>query len=76
MNREQIIAMARALGAWSEPITADKLGIIVNHAIGEEREACAKVCEQTYESRRATGNTNGFNAIMTCADSIRQRGKP
>ena len=52
---------------WSEAVHAEYKAQI-EAAVLEEREACAKVCEQ-YE------NDMGYGQPQKCADAIRARGQ-
>ena len=80
MNRDDIIRMAREVGLESIiDICADgsrivgipdfdKLERFAALVVAQEREACAKVCEEL-----------GYHVMrggLTCADAIRERGAP
>lgn len=42
-------------------------------ATKNEREACAKACEETHKRRVQAGRKTGYNAIIDCVDAIRAR---
>lgn len=84
MTKDDVIRMAREAGGGlsciAEPLehpwkfSEVELIRFARLVAAHEREECAKVCERTYEIRAEMGLTSGFNAIMQCADAIRQRG--
>ena len=45
MTEPEVIALARSVGAWRDPITATELARIVTAAVEAEREGCAKLVE-------------------------------
>ena len=49
--------------AGQKEYTEEEVRLIINGAIAEEREACARVCEEP-----------GWNAANWCAKAIRSRG--
>jgi hypothetical protein len=49
-------------------VSTPHLVALVNLAIEQEREACAKVCEQTNDG-------TPYNLAEACAEAIRARGK-
>ena len=72
MNKEQIAAEAEAFFEWPDPANKNVVtltsclifaGVIARMAMGQEREACAKVCEQ-----------EGLLWGRRYADAIRARG--
>ena len=50
--------------AGKKEYTEEEVRLIINGAIAEEREACARVCEEP-----------GWNAANWCAKAIRSRGQ-
>jgi hypothetical protein len=70
MTREEIIRMAREAGAmldhmtWVERDLAPVFERFAALVAAQEREACAKVCEEP-----------GWNAANWCAKQIRARGE-
>ena len=53
--------------AWSASVKATYQDLI-NEAVKAEREACAKVCEQTNDG-------TPYNLAEACAEAIRARGQ-
>ena len=49
-------------------LSTPHLVLLVNLAIEQEREACAKVCEQTNDG-------TPYNLAEACAEAIRARGQ-
>jgi hypothetical protein len=49
-------------------VSTPHLVLLVNLAIEKEREACAKVCEQTNDG-------TPYNLAEACAEAIRARGQ-
>jgi hypothetical protein len=73
MNREDIIAMARGsewLGKYesSTGFSAECAVKFAAFVASAEREACAKVCEQTNDG-------TPYNLAEACAEAIRARGQ-
>ena len=69
MTQDQIIQMLHNVVAENQNFTTwtvstPHLVALVHHAIAEEREACAKVCEEPWQ-----GSPKGI------ADAIRARGQ-
>ena len=83
MKREQVIQMARALGVWSEPITAEKLTVIVDHVIDVVTQQtfaeAARVCDDVEEPAwYGYECPNTFqDGCLSCAAAIRaMKGNP
>ena len=85
MTRDEIIAMAREAKASFE--TAESMfefaRLIEAAARKDEREACAKVCEEIEDDYReresfryAELKTDAQTGASDCAAAIRARGKP
>ena len=84
MNRDDIIRMAQEAGLhiatdhdWMPIIAlayAQKFAELVR---AEEREACAKVCDEKVEAEYATGKVdhNEMGWTQACAITIRARGQ-
>ena len=79
MNRDDIICMAREAGIskpWDqEPVKWETLERFANLVAAAEREACAKVAEDTGN---ISGNMNKTwrNGCFDAAFAIRERGAP
>ena len=57
--------------AGQKEYTEEEVRLIINGAIQEEREACAKVCENIYEGDEGCGD---WPTPEMCAEAIRARG--
>jgi hypothetical protein len=73
MTQDEIIKALRKVveenthyTTWT--VSTPHLVALVNLAIEHEREACAKVCEQTNDG-------TPYNLAEACAEAIRARGK-
>ena len=79
MNRDDIIRMAREVGIYKpwdqKPVKWETLERFANLVAAEEREACAKVAEDTGN---ISGNMNKTwrNGCFDAAFAIRERGAP
>lgn len=49
---------------------------IIKAAIEDEREACAKVCDELVAHARTKGDNDAMLAAIACAFAIRERGAP
>jgi hypothetical protein len=72
MTQDEIIKALRKVveenthyTTWT--VSTPHLVLLVNLAIEQEREACAKVCEQTNDG-------TPYNLAEACAEAIRARG--
>ena len=65
-----IIANNQKYSTWT--VSTPHLVMIVNKAIEEEREACAKVCDELHWPWHMGDNSGP----KECANAIRARGKP
>ena len=79
MTRDEIIRIARAIGL--PPCAYDdygnqigKLETFAKLFAAEEREACAKVCDELVIHAKAKGDTDAMFAAISCATAIRIRG--
>ena len=71
MNREDIMQMGRQAGSFIELAQEKDLLWLERFAklvAQHEREACAKVCEQTNDG-------TPYNLAEACAEAIRARGQ-
>jgi hypothetical protein len=68
MTQDEIIEMARQSGLIGKPTYADGLVAFAKLIAQHEREACAKVCEQTNDG-------TPYNLAEACAEAIRARGQ-
>ena len=79
MTRDDIIRMARESNLMSvkfstalEEMWVGQLERFANLVASEEREACARVCENIYEGDEACGD---WPTPEMCAEAIRARGQ-
>ncbi len=80
MNREDIIRMARKAGfdysgaelTWESVICTEELERFAALVRADEREACAKVCEENADDH-SEGDWD--SACISCENSIRLRDK-
>jgi bacteriorhodopsin len=61
----KVVAENTHYTTWT--VSTPHLVLLVNLAIEKEREACAKVCEQTNDG-------TPYNLAEACAEAIRARG--
>ena len=74
MNPNDIHGMALALGLPSAIAQLEAVKLLVAEAVANEREACAKVCEELSELSR-TSDTDSMWEWGECAAAIRARGE-
>ena len=74
MNRDDIIRMALEAGTPITPEMKPEDALAIAFALGkaEEREACARVCDQGSEQMLHKYQREGASR---CAEAIRSRGK-
>ena len=77
---EEIERFAELVRADERKKWEDQTAVEINEAVLDEREACAKVCDEEKESfmRDAFGSDDGrydwkADGAMNCADAIRAR---
>ena len=81
MTQDQVIQMLHKVVAENQNFTTwtvstPHLVALVHHAIAEEREACAKVCDSTVEQTYISGYTGAVHSgKRACAAAIRARGE-
>ena len=75
MTQDEIIEMAKQAGfkgcaelTWEDVICTEELVAFAKLVAQHEREACAKVCEQTNDG-------TPYNLAEACAEAIRARGQ-
>ena len=78
MTRDDIIRMAREAGCF-KPYFGDPVDLLERFAalvMAQEREACAKVCDDKVAAEYATGKVdhNEMGWTQACAIAIRARG--
>ncbi len=76
MTQDEIIEMANQAGIVNPQMVISTLEsfakLVAQHAKAEEREACAKVCEETYTGEEACSD---WPTPEMCASAIRARGE-
>ncbi len=83
MNREDIIRMAREVGAIHIHGRPNEFAIVGNDSIkafaalvaAAEREACAKVCDDKHDTWRWDDEPDSASGPRDCAAAIRARGQ-
>lgn len=74
MNSNDIHGMALALGLPSAIAQIEAVKLLVAEAVANEREACAKVCEEEGKLWSKAGCTD-TQTFALCATVIRARGE-
>ncbi len=80
MNREQINRIIQdnelfhGMMALGVVMDANHLEKFANLVAAEEREACAKVCDELVIHAKAKGDNDAMFAAVSCATAIRIRG--
>ena len=78
MTPEEIIELARQVTVGGEQIavfTISELESFTKLVAEKEREACAKVCEDSMDWHKNRLNTLQAQIAATCASSIKARGE-
>ena len=71
MTKDEIIRMAREAGLFTHKEVQPELIAFVNLVAAQEREACAKVCEEIMQEHNPFDRQAGV--ARRCLDDIRAR---
>ena len=61
--------------AGQKEYSEEEVRLIINGAIAEEREACAKLCDKLAYHTAKEQNFHALAAAESCAEAIRARGQ-
>jgi hypothetical protein len=82
MTQNEILALLHKVVAENQQFTTwtvstPHLVALVNQAVEQEREECAKICDSTVEQTYISGYTGAVHSgRRECAEAIRARGEP
>lgn len=74
MTETEVIALARSIGEWRDPITSDRLTRIVNAALARGEEACVCNCARAGGAC-VVRNGGRLPGALQCARGVATDGK-
>lgn len=77
LNKEWLIRFAKLVAAKEQKKWQDQTAVEIHEAVFEEREACAKLCDELPAPNVYSDSDKGMWDItsLACGDAIRTRGE-